>query len=54
MTADPEGALLMSPETPTKASSSSDSWLTLDVWAVIIALLLALAVKFDILHNVPW
>jgi hypothetical protein len=25
-----------------------------DVWAVIIALLLALAVRFDLLKNIPW
>jgi hypothetical protein len=28
--------------------------LSLDTWAVIVALLLALAVRFDILKNVPW
>ncbi|MGA2002028.1 MAG: hypothetical protein ABSG70_01525 [Terriglobales bacterium] len=27
---------------------------SLDVWAVIIALLLALAVRFDLLKNIPW
>jgi hypothetical protein len=34
--------------------STGSTWLSLDVWAVIVALLLALAVKFDILKNVPW
>ncbi|HLX84570.1 MAG TPA: hypothetical protein VKR59_11780 [Terriglobales bacterium] len=28
--------------------------LSLDTWAVIVALLLALAVKFSILKSVPW
>jgi hypothetical protein len=28
--------------------------LSLDTWAVIVALVLALAVRFDILRNVPW
>jgi hypothetical protein len=28
--------------------------LSLDTWAVIIALLLALAVRFDLVKNVPW
>jgi hypothetical protein len=35
-------------------SSTGSSWLSLDVWAVIVALILALAVRFDILKNVPW
>lgn len=30
------------------------SWLSLDEWAVIAALVLALAVRFDLLKNVPW
>lgn len=30
------------------------SLLSLDTWAVIVALALALAVKFDILKSVPW
>lgn len=30
------------------------SSISLDTWAVIIAFLLALAVKFDILRNIPW
>jgi hypothetical protein len=28
--------------------------LSLDTWAVIVALALALAVKFDLVKNVPW
>jgi hypothetical protein len=28
--------------------------LSLDTWAVIVALVLALAVKFDVFKNVPW
>ncbi len=30
------------------------AWLSIDEWAVIIALVLALSVKFDVLKNVPW
>jgi hypothetical protein len=35
-------------------SADSRSLLSLDVWAVIVAFTLALAVKLDILKNVPW
>jgi hypothetical protein len=28
--------------------------LSLDTWAVVVALIIALAVKFSILKNVPW
>jgi len=42
----------MSTEQPTM--SSKGGGVSLDVWAVIVALLLALAVRFDILKNVPW
>jgi hypothetical protein len=35
-------------------TASSDNWLSLDTWAVIIALVLALAVRFDVFKNVPW
>jgi hypothetical protein len=28
--------------------------LSLDTWAVIVALIMALAVKFSVLKNVPW
>ena len=38
-----------SPELPRQGFS-----LSLDSWAVIIALALALAVKFDLLKNVAW
>jgi hypothetical protein len=38
----------------TNAASSKGALLTVDTWAVIIALLLALAVKFNIFKNVPW
>ena len=34
--------------------SSTSNSLSLDIWAVIVALVLALAVRFDILRNVPW
>jgi hypothetical protein len=33
---------------------SKGTLLSLDAWAVIVALILALAVRFDILKNVPW
>jgi hypothetical protein len=35
-------------------ASSKRISLSLDAWAVIIALILALAVRLDILKNVPW
>jgi len=35
-------------------SSKQSNWLSLDTWAVLVALALALAVRFDILKNVPW
>ena len=35
-------------------SSSKRNLLSLDTWAVIVALMLALAVRSDILKNVPW
>lgn len=38
----------------TTTPSSTETSLSLDVWAVIVAFLLALAVRFDILKNVPW
>jgi hypothetical protein len=44
----------MSTGKSTTSSSSNRSWLSLDVWAVIVALVLALAVRLDILKNVPW
>jgi len=34
--------------------SQKANWLSVDEWAVIIALIVALAVKFDFLKNVPW
>ena len=42
----------MAKDTPT--ASSKEISLSLDTWAVIVALALALAVRFDILNNVPW
>ncbi|MGB6384172.1 MAG: hypothetical protein WBD25_16230 [Terriglobales bacterium] len=38
----------------TVSPDTGSSWLSLDVWAVIVALILALAVRFDIFKNVPW
>jgi len=37
-----------------KGTSFSLGALSLDAWALIVAALLALAVRFDILKNVPW
>jgi hypothetical protein len=42
----------MSTETPSGAGKSFR--LSLDSWAVILALLLALAVRFDVLKKIPW
>jgi hypothetical protein len=39
-----------SANTPSNQSNS----LSLDTWAVIVALVLALAVRLDIFKNVPW
>jgi len=36
------------------ASSSKSFALSLDTWAVILALALALAVRFDIFKKIPW
>jgi hypothetical protein len=44
----------MSTDKSTATPSSRSAALSLDTWAVIAALLLALAVRFDILKNVPW
>ena len=39
----------------TDSKKSKTGWrLSLDTWAVIVALVLALAVRFDLLKNVPW
>jgi len=40
--------------TEKSAPSGNSNSLSLDWWAVIVALLLALAVRFDVLKNVPW
>ena len=44
----------MTTDTSNRRSEGQGAWLTLDAWAVVIALLLALAVKLNILHTVPW
>jgi hypothetical protein len=44
----------MSSRTSTNAPANKQAFFSLDTWAVIVALALALAVKFDILKNVPW
>jgi len=36
------------------ASAGKSAWLSLDTWAVIIALALALAVKFGLIKSIPW
>jgi hypothetical protein len=40
--------------TDTRTTPGKQPSLSLDTWAVIVALVLALAVKFDIFKNVPW
>jgi len=40
--------------TTDNSTSSSNHALSLDTWAVIVALLVALAVRLDVLKNVPW
>ena len=40
--------------TDQSAKPRRGGWLSIDEWAVIVALVLALAVKFDVLKNVPW
>lgn len=44
----------MSTDKSTATSSKNSPLLSLDTWAVIVALVLALAVKLDILKNVSW
>jgi hypothetical protein len=44
----------MSKNTPANTPARNGAALSLDVWAVIVALVLALAVRFDIIKNVPW
>jgi len=40
--------------TPTPSPTSKGRLFSLDAWALIVAMLLALAVKFDVFKNVPW
>jgi hypothetical protein len=40
--------------TDTKPAATSGQGVSADVWAVLIAFVLALAVKFDLLKNIPW
>jgi hypothetical protein len=44
----------MTADKSTSTESGNGSLLSLDTWAVAIAFILALAVKFGILKNVPW
>jgi hypothetical protein len=44
----------MSTDKSTNTPSSKGPLLSLDAWAVIVALALALAVRFNILKDVPW
>jgi hypothetical protein len=44
----------MSANRSQNASTPKQALFSLDVWAVLVALALALAVKFDLLKNVPW
>jgi hypothetical protein len=49
-----EGHISMSTDKSTNTPSSKGPLLSLDAWAVIVALALALAVRFNILKDVPW
>ena len=40
--------------TANPSSNNNDSRLSLDTWAVIVALLLTLAVKIGVFNRVPW
>jgi hypothetical protein len=40
--------------TDNSTASSKTYSLSLDTWAVIVALLLAVAVRLDLVKNVPW
>jgi hypothetical protein len=45
----------MSTPTPQNSTPTNKPYsLSLDTWAVIVALVLALVVRFDVLKNVPW
>jgi|HubBroStandDraft_1064217.scaffolds.fasta_scaffold02084_1 membrane protein YdbS with pleckstrin-like domain len=44
----------MPTETSMNPSSSKVISLSLDTWVLIVAVVLALAVRFGILDNVPW
>ena len=39
---------------PATTNSGKRNTLSVDAWAVIVALLLALAVRFDLVKNIPW
>lgn len=41
-------------ESVQKAAAGPSPWLTLDVWAVLLSLLLALLVRSGLLKNIPW
>jgi len=43
-----------SSSTPILTPTGKARSLSLDAWALIVAMLLALAVKFDVFKNVPW
>jgi hypothetical protein len=49
-----QGEVPMSTDKSTATPAPKSAPLSLDTWAVIAALLLALAVRFDILKNVSW
>jgi len=40
--------------TPTSTPTTKGRPFSLDAWALIVAMLLALAVKFDVFKNVTW
>ena len=43
-----------STSTPTPTPTTKGRSFSLDAWALIVGMLLALAVKFDVFKNIPW
>jgi len=37
-----------------EATKKRTTWLTVDVWAVLLAVVLAVLVRFGVLQHVPW
>jgi hypothetical protein len=54
MSKDPSASTPIPTSTPTPTPTTKGRSFSLDAWALIAAMLLALAVKFDVFKNVPW